>query len=62
MTKQTETVRPPHIKVNWAAPIITFTVGAVLAGSENRGVKALGAGLAVAAALNLLNKLAAMVD
>lgn len=43
-------------------PLVMFTVGAVLAGSENRGVKALGAGIAVASMLNLLNKLAAMVE
>lgn len=62
MSKQCENVKLPQRKPNWAIPIIAFTVGAVLAGSENRGVKAMGAGLAVAAALNLLNKLAAMVD
>lgn len=62
MSNPTEEISCPKSNLRWGIPIIAFTVGAVLAGSENRGVKALGAGVAVAAALSLLNKLAAMVD
>lgn len=55
---QVECVKPPR----WEFPLIAFTVGAVLAGSENRGVKALGAGIVMACTLNILNKLAKMAD
>ncbi|QXO10106.1 hypothetical protein pEaSNUABM37_00145 [Erwinia phage pEa_SNUABM_37] len=62
MDKQTDRVDCPVSKTRWGFPIVALTVGSVLAGSDNRGVKAMGAGIAVAAALSLLNKLAAMVD
>lgn len=62
MAKQTEEVRMSCKKIKWGFPIISLTVGAVLAGSDNRGVKALGAGMAVAATLSLLNKLAELAD
>lgn len=56
--EQVECVKPPR----WEFPLIAITVGAVLAGSENRGVKALGAGIVMASALNILNKLARLAD
>lgn len=62
MSNPTEEIRCPKNNMRWGFPIVMLTMGAVLAGSENRGVKALGAGVAVAAAMSLLNKLAAMVD
>lgn len=62
MSNPTEEISCPKSNLRWGFPIVMLTMGAVLAGSENRGVKALGAGVAVAAALSLLNKLAAMVD
>lgn len=62
MEKQIKQVTPPVCKMKWGFPIVVLTMGAVLAGSENRGVKAVGAGMAVAAGLSILNKLAAMVD
>lgn len=46
----------------WGIPLVAITMGAVLAGSENRGVKALGAGVVMASALTILKKLARMVD
>lgn len=62
MSNPTEEIRCPKSNMRWGFPIVMLTMGAVLAGSENRGVKAIGAGVAVAAAMSLLNKLAAMVD
>lgn len=60
--KQVEEVRVPAKPLRLGCSIVAFTVGAVLAGSENRGVKALGAGIAVSAVLHLLNKLATLAD
>lgn len=57
-TEQVTCVKPPR----WEVPLVAFTVGAVLAGSENRGVKALGAGIVMACTLSILNKLAKLAD
>ena len=60
--KQVEEVRCPAKPTRWEFPLIAFTVGAVLAGSENRGIKAMGAGIVMASALSILKKLAALAD
>jgi hypothetical protein len=60
--KQCEQVEYVNRPERWGIPLVSITMGAVLAGSENRGVKALGAGIVMASALTILKKLARLVD
>ena len=62
MDNKIETCEVPIAKMGFHWPLIFLAVGSVLCGSENTGVKAIGAGITTASFLSLLNKLSKIAD